>query len=129
MRDGTLAGFATVAKCARERACTRCASSADPESSALVVAHEQRGPESAPPPDPAAAPAGPDAEAPHDEDRAAILARRRALVKRSLASIGAIVVGGLTTMDCAPTPCLDIALPTDAVDADAADAPEGGNLD
>jgi hypothetical protein len=72
----------------------------------------------------------------HDEDRAAILARRRFLIRRSLGALGAAVLGSVSA-DCSapPQPCLgavydgssmvDTPEATDATANDAVvDAPE-----
>jgi hypothetical protein len=57
-----------------------------------------------------------------DEDGHAILARRRALIRRSLGALGAAVLGGLA-IDCGapPQPCLT-AIPDDAMVDSATDA-------
>jgi hypothetical protein len=56
-----------------------------------------------------------------DEDGQAILARRRALIRRSLGALGAAVLGGLA-VDCAPQPCLRPAPDRDAMVDGATDA-------
>lgn len=57
-------------------------------------------------------------------DRAAILERRRALLRRAVRSVGAVVLGVMAS-DCGPEPCLSVIADVPNV-GDASDASDAG---